>query len=101
MCCVLCVLYKGKGNWIIDMPKWNTQRFFNNWEYTSPQTLKLECGVAEEIMQSGSHGGTSSKARTGKGTVSPSEFASGLLNDENSMKSMKSAKSFSLLSLVK
>ena len=41
----------GKGNWIVDMPKWNQQKYFNNWEYTSPQTLKLECHVAEEILQ--------------------------------------------------
>ena len=33
------------------MPKRNQQKYFNNWEYTSPQTLKLECHVAEEILQ--------------------------------------------------
>lgn len=35
----------GKEAWLTDLPKWSQQRYFSNWDFTSPMTLKLECGV--------------------------------------------------------
>lgn len=46
----------GKECWLTDIPNWNQQRYFANWDFTSPMTLKLECGVfnakkeSEEIV---------------------------------------------------
>ena len=47
---MICQL--GKEKWITDdLPKWNQQRFFGTWDYTSPHTLKLECQIAEDNQQ--------------------------------------------------
>jgi len=70
---MMCQL--GKEKWITEeMPKWNQQRYFGGWDYTSPHTLKLECQIAEEAAQfennMSSWGKTSNKKNLSLGELS-------------------------------
>lgn len=71
---MMCQL--GKEKWITEeMPKWNQQRYFGQWDYTSPQTLKLECQLAEEAAQYESHMGSWNKMSDKRKNLSLSELS--------------------------
>ena len=41
----------GKGDWLSDAPVRDAQRYFANWNFTSPQTIRIESGISHVMEQ--------------------------------------------------
>jgi hypothetical protein len=41
----------GKREWLDDMPSKESQRYFVNWNFTSPHTVRIESGLSHAMEQ--------------------------------------------------